>query len=348
MKALIFKGTEKVATETLADPCIETPTDAIVKVACSAICGSDLHPYFGRELGLEHGTVMGHEFAGEIVETGKQVRHFRKGQRVTCPFTTSCGACFYCLAGLTCRCTYGQLFGWVQDGVGLQGGQAQFVRVPMADSSLFELPESLDYQTGLFLGDILPTGYFAAQGADITRTGTYAVVGCGPVGLMGILSAFELGAQRVFALDRVPRRLQAAESFGAIPVHVDKEDAIAVLQSATQNRGADGVLEMVGQPSAARLAYDLVRPGGTISVVGFHSEAQLAFSPTEAYDKNLTYKVGRCPARAYMERLLPVAVRASSQLREVISHRLPLDQAQLGYRLFAGHLENCTKVLLLS
>lgn len=346
MKALIFHDIEDIRCEHLPDPGILAQTDALVRVTCTAICGSDLHPYHGREVGLDRGTVMGHEFSGEVLEVGAAVTGFKRGDRVTSPFTTNCGHCFYCTRGLTCRCVHGQLFGWVAGGQGLHGAQAEYVRVPMADHTLFHLPAELDDEVGLMLGDILPTGYFAAVGAEIHGAGTYAVIGCGPVGLMALLSARHLGAGKVFALDRVPERLAMAERLGAIPVNIEREDPISVLRAATQGRGADASLELVGNDAAGRLAFDLVRPGGIVSVAGVHTSPNFSFSPGEAYDKNLTYKVGRCPARHYMNQLLPLAQASSAFLRETISHRLPLADGPRGYQLFARKLENCTKVVL--
>jgi threonine dehydrogenase-like Zn-dependent dehydrogenase len=346
MKAITFRGEGRVAVETVADPGIQTAGDAIVRNRATAICGSDLHVYLAREKGIEPGTVMGHEFMGEVVEVGKDVRRLRKGDLVVSPFTTSCGSCFYCRNGLTCRCTKGQLFGWVANGRGLPGAQAEYVRVPLAESTLVGIPGDVDPESALFLGDILATGFFCAEMAGASPGGTYAVVGCGPVGLFGILGARELGAERIFALDLVPERLALARSFGATPIDVGTEDAPGILREATEGRGADGVLEVVGSPDATRLAIDLVRPGGVLAAAGVHTESRFAFSPVEAYDKNLTYRAGRCPARFYMERLLPLVREKKYDFASIVSHRLSLDDGVRGYDLFARKLENCTKVIL--
>ena len=297
MKALTFQGERKLRCETVDDPRVIDPGDAIVRVQLTAICGSDMHVYHGRETGLDAGTVMGHEFVGEVVETGPDVAGLSVGDRVFSPFTTSCGVCFYCRSGLTARCDRGQLYGWVQDGVGLHGAQAEFVRVPMAQSTLVPMPESVFPEEALLLGDVLSTGYFCARNADVRPDGVYVIVGCGPVGLMGIVGARELGAERIFAIDSVPERLKLAESFGARAVDFTTEDPSERLLEATDGRGADAVLELVGSPAAGRAAYELVRPGGIVSVVGVHTDPAFPFTPAEAYDKNLTYRVGRCPAR---------------------------------------------------
>ncbi len=349
MKAITFRGTESVALETVPDPKIEASTDVIVKNRLTAICGSDLHVYFGRETGNDPGTPMGHEFLGEVVEVGSAVAALSPGDVVVSPFTSNCGSCFYCKQGLTCRCTRGQLFGWVDNGKGLAGVQAEYARVPLADATAFKIPEGIEDEPALFLGDILATGFFCADMAGVTPGGVYAVIGCGPVGLLAIVGARELGAETVFAIDRLPERLELAKGFGATPVHAGTEDAkfvLSILDEATGGRGADAVLEVVGSPEATRLAVDLVRPGGVISAVGVHTESSFAFSPGEAYDKNLTYRAGRCPVRHYMERLLPLVRDGKYDLRAIVSHRLPLEDGVRGYELFANKLEGCTKVTL--
>ena len=346
MLALTFHGEETIKCESVPDPGILDGRDVIVEVSSTAICGSDLHIYHCREQGQDLGTTMGHEFTGTVVETGDRVQNFRRGDRVVCPFTTSCGSCFYCQAGLTCRCTQGAVFGWVEDGQGLQGAQAQYVRVPLADGSLFSLPEDVDEEEGLLLGDILATGYFAADGAGIRPGGTYVVLGCGPVGLMAIVGCRELGAERLYAVDRIPDRLALAQGFGAIPIDFSKQDPVELIREATNGRGADGVLELVGSAAASRLALDLIRPGGTISIAGVHTEPHFVFSPAEAYDKNITLRIGRCPARFYMDRLLPLVRERKYNLGAIFSHRLPLDQGAEAYGLFARREQSCTKVIL--
>jgi len=347
MKALTFQGERAVAVESVDDPRLERATDALVRVDLAAVCGSDLHVYHGRESGLDAGTVLGHEFVGEIVECGREVGGLRPGDRVLSPFTTSCGHCFFCRQGLTARCEHGQLFGWVQDGEGLHGAQAERVRVPLADGTLVAIPEGVTDEEALLLGDVASTGYYCALRAEVSQGSTVAVVGCGPVGLMAVVGARELGAAEVFAVDRVPERLALAERFGARAIDFTSEDPVGRVREATEGRGADAALEGVGSPEATRLAVDLVRPGGTVSVVGVHHEARLSFSPVEAYDKNLTYRIGRCPARAVMETLIPVVRRGDYDLAAVISHRLPLSQGAAAYDLFDRKAEGCTKVVLL-
>lgn len=346
MKAVVFEDVRRVACATVPDPVLLDAGDAIVRVRAAAICGSDLHVYRGQEIGLDGGTVMGHELAGEVVEAGAGVARFRAGDLVVSPFTTSCGACFYCRLGLTARCVRGQLFGWVQEGRGLHGVQAEYVRVPLADSTLVGVPEETPPEEALLAGDVLATGWFGAESAGAGPGKVVAVVGCGPVGLMAAVAARELGAERVFAIDSLPDRLALAERWGAEPVDFRQEDPRDRVLDATEGRGADAVVEAVGTPQASRLAFDLVRPGGTLAAVGVHTEHHLAFAPGEAYDKNLTYRAGRCPARAYMDRLLPLIRSGRYDLGALISHRLTLEEGPRGYDLFDRRVEGCTKVVL--
>jgi threonine dehydrogenase-like Zn-dependent dehydrogenase len=347
LKALTYHGKETIKYESVPDPRIEAPQDVIVKVHLTAICGSDLHIYHERENGQDPGTIMGHEFVGEVVEVGREVTSFKTGDVVFGPFTTNCGHCFYCRQGLTCRCPQGQLFGWVQAGAGLQGVQAEYARVPLADATLLALPENVRSEEALLLGDVFSTGYFCAEAAGVMPDGVCAVIGCGPVGLMAIIGARELGAEKIYAIDSIPERLIHARNFGAIPINYQQEDPLAIMWEATDGRGADAALEVVGNASAGRLALDLVRPGGIISSVGVHTEEHFAFSPVEAYNKNLTYKTGRCPARYYMNRLIPIVQHKKYDLISINSHQLSLSQGVRGYEVFDKKLEGCTKVVLM-
>ncbi len=220
------------------------------------------------------------------------------------------------------------------------------MRVPLADATLVRIPGAVSLEEALFAGDVLATGWFGAESAGAAPGASVAVVGCGPVGLMAVVAARLLGAERVFACDTVAERLRLAAHFGGEPVAAD-EEAADLVRAASEGRGADAVVEAVGTQAATRLAFELVRPGGTIAAVGVHGERQLAFSPAEAYDRNLTYRAGRAPARALMERLLPLLASRRLELGALISHRLPLAAGARGYELFDRRLEGCTKVLLL-
>ena len=344
MKAITYHGVHDVRCEEAADPSLRHPGDAIVEVALAGLCGSDLHVYHGRETGLDVGTVMGHEFVGRVVATGTDVQAFAAGDRVACPFSTCCGRCYYCELGLSARCTEGHLFGWVQDGAGLHGGQARLVRVPLADATLCRLPEDLADDAALLLCDVLPTGHHCASLAGVAPGGGYALIGCGPVGLMALLAAREMGAERLLAIDTIDARLAFAARLGGTPVDARRTDPISAVRAATGGRGADAVLEAVGSPAAGRLAFELVRPGGTIAAVGVHHEASFPFSPAQAYDRNLTYRIGRCPARSLMEGLIPLARRRRDDLVAILTHRLPLAEAADAYRRFDEKRDGCIKV----
>jgi threonine dehydrogenase-like Zn-dependent dehydrogenase len=346
MKALTFENLRTVRLSDVPEPKIVEPTDALVGVERTAICGSDMHVWHGRETGIDPGTVMGHEFVGRVLEVGSEVAGLRPGQPVYSPFTTSCGTCRPCRAGLTARCVSGQLFGWVERGRGLHGAQAERVRVPLAGSTLVPLSPALSPETGLLMGDVLSTGFFCARQAGVAPGGTYVVLGCGPVGLMAVLSCVELGAERVFAVDREPARLALAARFGAEPVDFSDQDPAEIVQEATDGIGADAVLEAVGHPSSHAAALRLVRPGGTISVVGVHNDDRFPFSPIDLYDRNLTYRVGRCPARAMADAVQPIAERRSGLLEAIITHRLPLESGPRAYEIFDAKLDGCIKILL--
>jgi len=346
MRALTFQGKRRLRCESVPEPQLLDRGDAIVKVLRAGICGSDMHVYHARETGLDLGTVMGHEFVGEVIEVGPDVSGFAVGDLVLSPFTTSCGSCFYCRMGLTSRCESGQLYGWVEQGLGLHGAQAEYVRVPLAQTTLMPLPEGVSLEEALLLCDVLPTGFFCAAQARIEADGVDVVVGCGPVGLMGIVGALELGAKTIFAIDSVPERLLLAEKLGARVIDFSTQDPRQVVREATQGRGADAVLEFVGSRAAGRTAFDLVRPGGVISVVGVHTDTNFSFSPAEAYDKNLTYHVGRCPARHLAPTLVPLVQSKRYDLSAVITHRLPLTEGVAGYDLFDQKRDGCIKVVL--
>jgi 2-desacetyl-2-hydroxyethyl bacteriochlorophyllide A dehydrogenase len=346
MKALTFRGKHNIQFEDIADPSIQSPADVIVNVKLCAICGSDLHVYHENEKGLDHATAMGHEFMGEIVEVGKEVKRLRVGDKVMSPFSVNCGKCFYCIRGLTSRCVQSQLFGWVEKGRGLHGAQAEFVRVPIAESTLIKVPDGISDEQALLLGDIVPTGYFCALQAEIKPENTYAVIGCGPVGLMAIMGARQLGAEQIYAIDTLPERLAIAKQFGATPIHANDQDAVAMLKEVTDNRGVDAVLEAVGNSATGKLAYQLVRPGGIISMVGVCNDTYMPFSPTEAYSKNLTFKVGRCPARFLMDRLILLTQSGEFDFTKIVTHRMKLRDGAKGYDLFANKKDNCLKVIL--
>ena len=216
MKGVCFKSVGEVETLEMADPEIQQPTDAILKVTMAGLCGSDLHLFHGREVGVDQGTVMGHEVVGEVVAAGSDVNTLNVGDIAFAPFTTSCGKCFYCQSGLTARCVHGQLFGWREQDQGLHGCQSEFVRVPLADGTLKKKPAGLSNVSALLLADNFSTGFFCAEMADISPEKTCVVIGCGTVGLLSIIAAKHLGAEKLYAIDPVPNRRKEAEALGAL------------------------------------------------------------------------------------------------------------------------------------
>ncbi len=358
MKAICFESIQRIDVREIQDATVQDPCDAIIEVDVAGLCGSDLHPFFGREVGIEPGTVMGHEFVGTVVAIGSAVEQIRISERVCAPFTTNCGKCQPCRNGLTSRCVHGQLFGWRENANGLHGGQSQFVRVPLADSTLMKVPEGVSNEMALLLGDNLSTAHFCADMAEIREDGVYVVVGCGTVGLLTIATAIQRGARSVIAVDPVADRLRFAKSLGAIPCgtsstqsdgdglgHSDSSLADLVAEH-SDGQGADAVMELVGLPEAQRMAIDAVRPGGTLAVIGCHCSPHFAFSPSEAYDKNLTYRTGRCPARHYMDILAAKLAKEPMDLSWAITHRFSVEDAHQAYDTFAFRKNGCRKAVI--
>lgn len=344
MHGVCFRSPGVVAWEEVPDPRIEHPADAVVTVEIAGLCGSDLHPFFGREQGLDPGTVMGHEFVGRVLDVGAEVRTVRPGDRVYSPFSTSCGQCVTCRSALTSRCERGQLFGWISNGVGLHGGQAERVRVPLADGTLKSVPDGLSPEAALLLGDNFSTASYCADLAGIRPDGVTVVIGCGSVGLLGIIAARLHGARTIVAVDPVPERRALAAALGALALAPDSE-AVRTIHALSDGRGADSVMEFVGLPAAQRLAWEVLRPGGVMAVIGCHSTG-FAFSPSEAYDKNLTYRSGRCPARHYMERLTERVVRELPHITQVVTHRFAPSDCVRAYDVFAHQRDGCVKAIL--
>ena len=344
MRGVCFESVERVDWIELADPKLLDPKDAIIQVEVAGMCGSDLHAFFGREQGLDTGTVMGHEFVGRVIEIGSEVYKIAVGDRVYAPFTTSCGTCFYCQRGLTSRCVHSQLFGWRSQGKGLHGGQSELVRVPWADGTVAKVPEGLSAESALLLGDNFSTGYFCAEMAAIDPSGVTVVIGCGSVGILSIIAAKLLGAANIIAIDMVPHRRAMAAAYGAVAVAPGPE-ALSLVMDRTQGRGADSVMELVGLPAAQELAFQMIRPGGVMSVIGCHTARQFAFSPVDAYDKNLTYRTGRCPARHYMDKLTQTVIDGQVKLDFMITHRFNPSQCVEAYDIFAHQKDGCLKAI---
>jgi threonine dehydrogenase-like Zn-dependent dehydrogenase len=387
MKALVWHGTDDVRVERVPDPAILNPRDAIVKVTTTAICGSDLHLFDGYIPTMKAGDILGHEFMGEVVEVGKDNHKLRVGDRVVVPFTIACGRCFFCERQLWSACDnsnpnanyvealYGfagsGLFGYSHMMGGYAGGQAEYVRVPFADVGPVRVPDSLTDEQALFLSDILPTGYMAAENCDIQPGDTVAVWGCGPVGQMAIASALLLGAEQVVAIDSVPERLRmAARQRGVIAIDFDKEDVFDRLKQLTAGRGPDACIDAVGleahgttldayydaiktaaylatdRPSALRQAIHVCRKGGVVSIPGVYGGYLDKMPFGAAFGKGLTFKMGQTHVMKYLRPLLARIERGEIDPSFVITHRLPLDEAPAAYRLFRDKRDECIKVVL--
>ncbi|CAG8275681.1 unnamed protein product [Penicillium salamii] len=303
MQAVIFKGPLSVAVEQRPVPQIQDPTDVILKVRYTALCGSELHVFRSHQ-SSGTGFVMGHEFTGEITETGSDVIQFQKGDRVVSPFTVSCGKCFYCDSGYSSRCTESKLFG----NTTLDGGQAEYVRVPLADSTLFKAPASVDEKKLVLMADIFPTGYFASSNAfsglsqKEIQSSTVLLFGCGPVGICALIACLEYQPKNLIAIDSIPARLELAKNIGAESWNFENDEAglRQRVKDLTHGRGADIVIEVVGHSSALRMGFELLRPWGRISSVGVHNQ-EIPWTGNEAYAKNLHLQMGRCSVRSIFD-----------------------------------------------
>lgn len=386
MRAVCWYGKEDVRVETVPDPTILEPRDAILRITTTAICGSDLHLYGGYIPEMRKGDVLGHEFMGEVVETGPQST-LKKGDRVVVPFDISCGECWYCKRTLFSLCErsnpdaeklsklYGYpgagLFGYSHLYGGYPGGQAEYVRVPYSDVGPLKVPDGLTDEQVLFLSDIFPTGYMAAENCDIEAGDTIAVWGCGPVGQMAIKSAYLLGAGKVIAVDRVPERLDMARSIGAEVVDYEEDkDVIERLKELTAGRGPDACIDAVGveghgtgfmnfydqvkftlkmetdRPIALRQAIQGCRPGGIVSVPGVYAAFVDKLNFGAAFGKGLTFRMGQTHTQRYMKPLLERIEKGEIDPSFVITHRLTLDDAPEAYKTFRNKEDQCIKVVM--
>ncbi|MFD3166794.1 zinc-dependent alcohol dehydrogenase [Herpetosiphon sp. NSE202] len=374
MKAACWHGVHDVRIDTVPDPKIEHPRDIILKITASAICGSDLHLYDGYIPSMKEGDILGHEFMGEIVEVGSEVKNLAIGERVVVPFTISCGHCFFCERDLWSACdesnpnadaakaVYGAspagLFGYSHLFGGYAGGQAEYVRVPYGDVGPLKVPTGWRDDQVLFLSDIFPTGYMAAENCNIGDNDTVAVWGCGPVGQFAIRSALLLGAKQVIAIDRFPERLELARSAGAIPVNYADADVDEVLKTLTSGRGPDACIDAVGmeahgygldalydkakqfvrlqsdRPTALRQAIMACRKGGTVSIPGVYGGLIDKMPIGAAFGKGLTFKMGQTHVQRYLEPLLDLITSGKIDPSFIVSHRIGLDEVPEAYEQF--------------
>ena len=387
MKALCWFGKYDVRVYDVPEPKIINPHDAIIKVTTTAICGSDLHLYDGYIPTMEKGDILGHEFMGEVVEVGNAVKKLKVGDRVVVPFTIACGSCFFCKkenwsacdntnpnAGMA-EALYGYsgsgLFGFSHMMGGYAGGQAEYVRVPFADVGPTKILNGLSDEQVLFLSDIFPTGYMAAENCDIKRGDTVAIWGCGPVGQFAIKSAYMLGAERVIAIDNAPERLRmAAEQGYADTINFDEEDVYDKLKEMTGGIGPDSCIDAVGleahgttvgalydrakaalmmatdRPHALRQAIHACRKGGTVSVPGVYGAVLDKFPFGAAFAKGLTFKMGQTHVHKYMRPLLEKIEDGAIDPSFVITHRMRLADAPEGYATFKNKEQECIKVVM--
>jgi threonine dehydrogenase-like Zn-dependent dehydrogenase len=388
MRALAWHGKHDVRVDTVPDPEIINPRDAIVKITSTAICGSDLHLYDHTIPTMKAGDVLGHEFMGEVVEVGSGNSKLKVGQRVVVPFVIACGQCYFCKQQQFAACDNSNpaetadmsefLYGYPMTGAfgyshltgGYAGGQAEYVRVPYADVGPIVIPDGIEDEKVLFLSDILPTGWMAADNCDIQPTDTVAVWGCGPVGLFAVQSAFALGAHRVIAIDHFPHRLDLAKSKGAEVINFQEVNVREALVEMTGGIGPDACIDAVGMEShgfsadsvmdrvkaAVKLVTDQThglrqvivacRKGGKVSIPGVYGGVTDKFPIGALMEKGLSIKSGQTHVQKYMPQLLNLIMEGKLDTTFLISHRLSLEEAPTGYKMFKERQNEVTKVVL--
>jgi threonine dehydrogenase-like Zn-dependent dehydrogenase len=388
MRANCWEGARKVVVEDVPDPKILNQSDAIVRITSTAICGSDLHLFNGFMPTMEHGDILGHEFMGEVMEVGRNVKNLKVGDRVVVPFPIACGECWSCKNDMWSLCENSNPNAWIAEkmlghspaGVfgyshmlgGFAGGQAEFARVPFADVGPLKVPDDLPDEQVLFLSDIFPTGYMGAEMCDIKRGDTIAVWGCGPVGQFAIASAKLLGAERVIAIDRFPYRLQVArEKAGAdFTINYDETSVPEALLELTGGRGPDACIDAVGMEAhapgikglydkakqsmrqendrlaALRQAILTCRNGGTVSIIGVYGGYDDKFPLGSVMNRSLTIKTGQCHVHRYMKPLLEHIEKGDIDPSFVITHKMQLEDAPVGFDIFNHKEDECLKVVL--
>ena len=387
MKAVCYHGQSDIRVEEVPDPRILNPRDAIIRVTSTAICGSDLHIYGGYIPTMHSGDILGHEFMGEVVEVGQAKSRLRVGDRVVVPFTIACGHCYFCKEEMWSLCDNSNPNAWMAEKIsgfsgsglfgyshmygGYPGGQAEYARVPFADVGPLKVPSSLSDEQVLFLSDVFPTGYMAAERCDIKRGDTVAVWGCGPVGQFAIKSAFLLGAERVIAIDRYPERLDMASAHGRAQVlNYEEVDILDALRALTGGQGPDACIDAVGLEAhgttldawydrvktslylatdrlhALRQAIAACRKGGTVSIPGVYGGWLDKFPLGAAFAKGLTLKMGQTHVHKYMPMLLERIERGEIDPSFIVTHQVSLDDAPRMYQTFRDKQDECIKVVM--
>lgn len=375
MKAVVYKEPFKVAIESVQDPKIQDPNDALIRITSSAICGSDLHMYEGRTA-AKPGIVFGHENMGVVEDVGPGVATIKKGDRVVMPFNVACGFCKNCLAGYTGFCLTvnpgfaGGAYGYVAMGP-YTGGQAEYLRVPFADFNCLQLPKGNEHETDfILLADIFPTGYHGCELAQVSPGETVVIYGAGPVGLMAAYSALIRGASRVFSVDRVKERLDKAQQIGAIPINFDQGDPAQQIKDQTDGEGTDKGVDAVGYQAVTRggqqeepatvlnALIQTVRPTGMLGVPGLYvpsdpggpdqnaKQGMLSVAIGKLFEKGLRMGTGQCNVKRYNRQLRDMIVSGRAKPSFVVSHETPLDQAPQAYEKFDKRIEGYTKVVL--
>ena len=342
MKALILNETGNLEITERPVPKIIENRDVIVKVTLSSICTSDIHITKGFVPRAIPKTALGHEFVGEVVETGSEITNLKKGDRVAANCITFCGECFFCQKGFINNCEKG---GW-ELGCRIDGCQAEYVRVPFGDTGLTKLPDNVSYEDALFVGDILSSGYFGAELCEIKAGDTVAVVGSGPVGLCSMACAKTFSAGKIIAIDIDDSRLEVARKNNLADYFINpqKEDVNAAVKSITKNHGADGVIEAAGTEKSFETAWQIARPNSVVAIVAMYENPQILPLP-DMYGKNLIFKTGGVDA-VHCEKLLQLISEGKISTNFLITHTLPFNEILKGYDIFENKKDNCLKVVL--
>lgn len=386
MRALTYHGAHDVRVDTVPDPVIQEADDVLLKVTATAICGSDLHLYRGKIPATESGDIFGHEFMGIVEEVGPQVSAVKPGDRVVIPFVIACGSCFFCQLDQFAACETtntgrgailnkksippgAALFGFSHLYGGIPGGQAEYVRVPKGNTGPFKVPGTLSDEKVLFLSDILPTAWQAVLNSGVGQGSSLAIYGAGPVGLLSAACARMLGVEKIFMVDHHPYRLAYAQStYGVIPINFDDDDdpADTIIHQTHGMRGVDGVIDAVGfeakgsttetilatlklegsSGKALRQCIAAVRRGGVVSVPGVYAGFIHGFLFGDAFDKGLTFKMGQTHVQRYLPELLEHIESGALSPEAIITHRMSLEEAAEGYKIFDKKEEDCRKVIL--
>lgn len=374
MKAIVYEGIRNVKVREVDDPRIEKEDDIIIKVTSTAICGSDLHLIHGLVPNLRKGYILGHETMGIVEEAGKSVHKLKKGDRVIVPFPVSCGHCWYCEHDLWSQCDNsnengeaGGILGYSDNYGGYAGGQAQYLRVPFANVGPRVIPEELTDEQVLFLTDILPTSLWGTDIANVKPNDTVIVLGCGPVGLLAQKWAIYKGARQVIAVDCIDYRLEHARRYNQVEtVNFQEHDNTGEYLKEITGGGADCIIDCVGMDgkmsniekietvlklqggskSAIEIASQAIRKGGTVALVGVYGAKYNAFPLGNFFSRNITLKMGQCPAHSYIDPILDLIKKGKFDARDIITHKLSISEGEHAYKIFDGKDDNCIKVIL--